>query len=73
MAYTRKTKDVWYILVNYGHGWEHETTEDTWKEAKDQIRCYRENCSYPVKARKTRETIPTLPESIALDPAMVRR
>jgi hypothetical protein len=60
MAYKRKTKDVWYILVNYGygHGWEHECTEESWADAKAQLKCYRENCpQYPVRARKARERI----------------
>jgi hypothetical protein len=58
MAYQRKTKDVWHIEVNYGGGWEHELTEDSWLEAKAQLKCYRENCpQYPVRARRRRERI----------------
>jgi len=29
MAYERKTVDEWWLYVNYGQGWEHETTETT--------------------------------------------
>ena len=59
MAYQRKTRDVWHIEVNYGfgHGWEHEVTEMSWKEARDQLKCYRANTPYPVRARKRRERI----------------
>lgn len=57
MPYQRKTRDVWHILVNYGHGWEHETTEMSWREAREQLRTYRANCQYPVRARRRRERI----------------
>lgn len=53
----RKTRDVWYLLVNYGSGWEHECTELSWSDAKAQAKCYRENTSYPVKLEKHRERI----------------
>ena len=43
MIYKRKTKDEWEIQGNYGHGWEMVTVEETWKEAKAQLRVYREN------------------------------
>lgn len=54
--YKRKTTDEWHILVWYGsHGWEHETTETSWKDARAQLKCYRENCpQYPVKLIKRR-------------------
>lgn len=42
--YKRKTKDVYMMMSNYGYGWEEELTEDTYKEAKQQIKTYRENC-----------------------------
>ena len=44
MAYTRKTKDVYILLSNYGYGWDEELTEDTYQEAKEQLKTYRENC-----------------------------
>jgi hypothetical protein len=45
----------WKILVNYGQGWEWETWEDSWKEAKARLREYRENApQYPVKATRGR-------------------
>lgn len=53
----RKTRDVYYILLNYGQGWEHECTEDTWQAAKAMLRTYRENVPYPVKAVRRRERI----------------
>ena len=59
MAYQRKTRDEWQILVNYGYGdgWEHEVSEDSYREARDQVRTYRENCPYPVKMRCKRVPI----------------
>jgi hypothetical protein len=44
MAYTRKTRDEYEIQQNwgYGHGWETVTTEETWKDARDQAKTYRQ-------------------------------
>ena len=56
--YKRKTRDTWQLHINYGQGWEHETTEDSWKTAKEQAKCYAENCpQYPRKIVKRRERI----------------
>ena len=41
--YTRKTKDIYILMSNYGYGWEEELIEDTYKEAKEQLITYREN------------------------------
>ena len=43
--YIRKTRDEFVILANYGygHGWEEETTEDTYQEGKQRLQEYREN------------------------------
>lgn len=42
------------IYVNYGYGWEYETFELTWKELRAQVKCYRENCPYPLKYTRAR-------------------
>ena len=42
--YKRKTKDIYIMMSNYGYGWEEELTEDTYTEAKKQLKTYRENC-----------------------------
>ena len=56
--YKRKTRDVWEIWTNYGYWWEHECTESTWKEAREQLKCYRANVrGVAVKAKKRREKI----------------
>lgn len=56
MAYIRKTRDTWQIHVNYGSGWEHECTEFSRKDARDQVKTYRENApQYPVKIVPKRE------------------
>ncbi|WP_460647458.1 hypothetical protein [Lacrimispora xylanolytica] len=57
MAYQRKTKDVYNIVTNYGYGWEVECTEDTYKEAKQRLKEYRENTSAQVKLEKKRERL----------------
>ena len=54
MAYTRKTHDEWEIQGIKGYGWECEAVELTWKDAKEQCRCYRENVSYPIRIVKRR-------------------
>jgi hypothetical protein len=41
--YVRKTVDEWQIWTNYGYGWENETTELTFREAREQVKCYRAN------------------------------
>jgi len=44
MAYIRKTEDEYEIQAKYpSYGWELVTTETTFRLAKQQIRCYREN------------------------------
>lgn len=59
MAYQRKTRDRWDIMTNYGYGWECETSEYTYKEAKEQLKCYRENACgrFSVRMEKHREKI----------------
>jgi len=43
MAYTRKTKDVFEIQGFYCGAWECVTSEETHKEARQQLKTYREN------------------------------
>lgn len=31
------------IQSNFGYGWDDDTSEDTMKEAREQLKCYREN------------------------------
>lgn len=59
MAYTRKTRDRWDILTNYGYGWEVENSEYTREDAKRSYREYRENACgrYSTRLEKHREPI----------------
>lgn len=57
MTYERKTKDIYNIVTNYGYGWEVECTEDTYKEAKQRLKEYRENTNAQVKLEKKRERL----------------
>ena len=57
MAYVRKTKDEYEIQGDCGYGWEMETTEETYKAAKAQAKCYRENVNYPIRIVKKRVRI----------------
>jgi len=50
----RATIDIWEIWVNYEQGWECDCIELTRKEAKEQIKLYRQNCLYQAKIRKRR-------------------
>ena len=43
----------YHFMVNYGQGWEHETTEDSRNEALQQSQCYAINCpEYPTKIKR---------------------
>lgn len=48
----------WKLLVNYGQGWEYECFYTSFKEARKEVKTYRENCSYPVKLSQGRELNP---------------
>ena len=55
--YIRKTIDEYQIHVNYGygHGYEHEVTEFTRKDAKQRLKEYQDNCpQYHAKIVKKR-------------------
>jgi hypothetical protein len=41
--YKRKTVDEWEIQGLYSGQWETVTTEESRKDAKEQLKCYREN------------------------------
>ena len=60
MARQRKTRDCWRFYLNYGQGWEHEITENTFAEMKTNRKAYRENCNYPLRIVKGRERIENL-------------
>lgn len=57
MGYTRKTRDRWDIMTNYGYGWDCECSEYTWKEAKQTAKEYRENARAAIRIEKHRERI----------------
>ena len=60
MRYKRKTRDYWDVEANYGYGdgWEAVTAEETWKEARERLKEYRENePGVPFRARRKRERI----------------
>ena len=44
MAYIRKTVDEYRLYVDYGDGWEHETTEESRKEIRARMKEYGVNC-----------------------------
>ena len=50
----------WKLYVNYGygHGWEYEIFEETYKDIKQRVKEYRDNCPYPVKITQSRELNP---------------
>lgn len=41
--YIRKTRDEYNIQGDYGYGFEDVCCEDTWREARERLREYREN------------------------------
>ena len=54
MGYIRKTKDEYNIMGNYGYGWDFECMYDTFKEAKQGLKEYRENGSGTYRLEKKR-------------------
>lgn len=46
---------VWKLWVNYGYGWEHETTELSRNDYKENRKAYRENCKHPQRWTRARE------------------
>lgn len=46
----------WKFYVNYGQGWEYEIFEDTREGMIENRKAYRENCRYPLKITRGRET-----------------
>ncbi len=57
MAYTRKTYDEYDIEGQYGQGWETVTTEETYRDARAQLRAYNENepgVPHRIKSRRVR-------------------
>lgn len=60
MSYQRKTKDVYYLMANYGygHGYEEETAEESYREIKQRLKEYKENApQYSYKIVRKREKI----------------
>lgn len=41
--YKRKTIDVWIVQGNYGQGWEDVTSSESYKEARQDLKDYKEN------------------------------
>ena len=48
----------WKLYVNYGGGWEYETFEETRESYKENKKAYAENCAYPQRWSRGRETNP---------------
>jgi len=48
----------WKLYVYYGQGWEYEDFEETYKGYKENRKAYCENCDYPHKWTRGRESNP---------------
>ena len=46
MAYVRKTRDEYALMADYGYGWEELYRVDTHREAREDLKAYRENERY---------------------------
>jgi len=58
---TRKTRDEYQMFSDYGQGWEHELSEDTWKEMRERLKEYRSNApQYRYKSVKRRVRLVSL-------------
>lgn len=55
---TPLTTKEFQLWINYGQGWEFETSEENWKALVQQQKCYAENCpEYPTKKKVARISI----------------
>jgi hypothetical protein len=57
MPYTRKTRDEYVLLADYGYGYEEETAEETSKEIRQRLKEYRENAPqylYKIKVKRVK-------------------
>lgn len=58
---TKRKATEWQMWSNYGHGWEHELSEDTWPEMRQRLKEYRENAPqylYKVKLARVKVVQP---------------
>jgi hypothetical protein len=57
--YTRKTRDIYQLITNYGYGKEVELIEYSFKEAKQRKLEYLENAQglISIEIKKTRERV----------------
>jgi len=39
------------------YGWEMETTEETFPEAKEQLKCYQDNVNYPLRIKRVKREL----------------
>ena len=63
-AYVRRTRDEWQLWGNYGPGMEEVCGADSYREARELVKCYRENePGVPFRLRKMR--IPLTAEEYA--------
>ena len=74
MSYQRKTRDVFIIMSNYGYGWEEEDCNETLKEARENLKAYRENGggSYYLKKKREKNRGGAIMASIKLSPEAIR-
>ncbi len=54
----------WKLYVYYGNSWEYETFEETRAGYKENRKAYAENCTYPQRWTRGRETNPAYIEPI---------
>ena len=60
MAYQRKTRDVWEVQANYGYGdgWECAAASTSFKDARNDLKAYRENApQFQYRIKMYREKI----------------
>ena len=57
VMYKRKTVDVYVIEGNCGYGWDVECNCENLKDARQQLKTYKENVDYPVRIKKKREKL----------------
>lgn len=60
-THVKKQNKYLYLYVvqgNYGYGWEDLTQSESWREARDDLKAYRQNDPHPHRIIERRELNP---------------
>lgn len=58
MKRVNKWRYLWIVQSHYGNQWDDETAEENYKEARQRVKEYRDNCDAPIRLIHRRELNP---------------